>query len=352
MVSEKKDKLVHLEVLRIISIILVMFNHTEEKGFLLFTVADNSIAKFIYLFFSILCKIAVPVFFMISGALLLGRNESIKDVLKKRVLRFALTIVGISFFYYIFNIIVHNEQYTPLDMFLGIYRNGVANQLWYLYSYLGCLVMLPLLRPLAQNMKTEHFFYLIAVHILVVGLIPVAESFIGGGYLHYAEDFSLVIFTTQNIFFFLIGYFLEKVLDKKYFTLNNALTLNLAGIMSICVTELATLHHGAITGEWTRYHENLIAIPAIAAYFTFKFILGKTKEANAFSKALCFLGSNVFGIYLFEPLFTGYSESIFNVLAPHIKVFPATLIWMLAAFIFGTIVVGLLRLIPGVKKIL
>lgn len=352
MSNAKTNKLLHLEILRVISILLVMFNHTDEKGFLLFTVTDNMLMRVIYLFFSILCKIAVPVFFMISGALLLGRNETIKDVLKKRILKFTLTIIGISCFYYLFNSIVYHEQYTPIEMVLGIYRNNVANQLWYLYSYLGCLIMLPLLRPLTQNMKSEHFLYLIAVHILVVGLIPVAESFMGNGYLHYAEDFSLVIFTTQNIFFFLTGYFLEKVLDSKYYTLNNVILLNLASVIAICLTELATLHHGAATGEWTKYHECLTAISAIATYFTFKYIFRKTKEANAFTKTICFLGSNVFGIYLFEPLLTGYTENVFNLLAPHIKIFPATIIWMLVAFICGTIIVGLLRLIPGVKKII
>ncbi len=85
--SAEKKKLVHLEAFRILAIYLVMFNHTDKNGFFFFTVAQASPFYGLYLFISIACKFAVPLFYMVSGALLLKKEESIGVVYKKRFLR-------------------------------------------------------------------------------------------------------------------------------------------------------------------------------------------------------------------------------------------------------------------------
>lgn len=77
------EKKLHLEFLRIIAIMLVIFNHTGEKGFLLYTIARDSVLYEFYLFSSIACKVAVPLFWMISGALLINKEESISVIYKK-----------------------------------------------------------------------------------------------------------------------------------------------------------------------------------------------------------------------------------------------------------------------------
>ena len=73
-----KKRLLSLDFMRIFAILLVIFNHTDNRGFYRFLTDDPG--TFLYwfnLFFSILCKAAVPLFFMISGALLLNKEESI-----------------------------------------------------------------------------------------------------------------------------------------------------------------------------------------------------------------------------------------------------------------------------------
>ena len=68
----------YLDVLRNIAIFMVLFNHTGSKGFAIFTtVAPQSVSYWIYLFGAIFIKIAVPIFFMISGALLLERENEV-----------------------------------------------------------------------------------------------------------------------------------------------------------------------------------------------------------------------------------------------------------------------------------
>ena len=91
-----KGKKIYIEVLRCIAIFFVIFNHTEEYGFDLYKETAETLPYIIYLTISILCKAAVPIFFMISGAMLLGKEESIKTLYKKRVLRFLMVIIVVS----------------------------------------------------------------------------------------------------------------------------------------------------------------------------------------------------------------------------------------------------------------
>lgn len=73
----EKSKILYLEALRILSIFFVIFNHTASNGFFLFsTYKSTDIQYWVYLFISIFCKFSVPMFFAISGALMLGKDEN------------------------------------------------------------------------------------------------------------------------------------------------------------------------------------------------------------------------------------------------------------------------------------
>jgi surface polysaccharide O-acyltransferase-like enzyme len=79
-VQAKSNRLIHLDLLRLIAIFLVIFNHTGERGYILFISKMGSPISLLYMAASVFCKIAVPLFFMISGALLLKKEESLKQL--------------------------------------------------------------------------------------------------------------------------------------------------------------------------------------------------------------------------------------------------------------------------------
>ena len=79
-----KEKRLDFEVLRLIAIFGVVFNHSQERGFELYMVQNVSPVNYCAsLLLGILCKISVPLFFMVSGGLLLHREEPLSAVLKK-----------------------------------------------------------------------------------------------------------------------------------------------------------------------------------------------------------------------------------------------------------------------------
>jgi len=83
---------------------MVIFNHTGVTGFQLYSTYE--VGKLTYwglVYMSVLCKIAVPLFFMISGALLLKRDLSLKDICVSKILRIFVVLIITSGVYYLYN---------------------------------------------------------------------------------------------------------------------------------------------------------------------------------------------------------------------------------------------------------
>ena len=100
-----KEKRLDFELMRVIAIFLVIFNHSQERGFTLYEIAGGSaFNNTVSLILAILCKIAVPLFLMISGGLLLHKEETVRDILVKRVLRIGAALVLFSGVLYLFRI--------------------------------------------------------------------------------------------------------------------------------------------------------------------------------------------------------------------------------------------------------
>ena len=59
--TKEKNKIIYLEILRIIAAFFVIFNHTGNDGFFLFSLkSSNHLPFWIYAFISVFCKFAVP----------------------------------------------------------------------------------------------------------------------------------------------------------------------------------------------------------------------------------------------------------------------------------------------------
>lgn len=95
-----KQREPHIGLLRILACMMVIFNHTNERGFFRYASDDiGSIEWAVNLIPSIVCKSAVPIFFMISGTLLLRKTESMKQTFL-RIPRILLDLVLFSILYY------------------------------------------------------------------------------------------------------------------------------------------------------------------------------------------------------------------------------------------------------------
>lgn len=151
MISSKTNKKEHIELLRLFAMFFVIFNHTE--AFSAFTAYDiKSKHYWLALGLSIFCKMAVPVFFMISGALLLGRDENLTTLFKKRIAKFTIITVLTTVAYVFYKFVRYGEVHSIRDFLVYLYTGkDLSAHLWFLYAYIAFLLSLPILRAVVKG---------------------------------------------------------------------------------------------------------------------------------------------------------------------------------------------------------
>jgi len=215
--NPRRAHLTHIDFLRIFAIFLVILNHS---GTYFMPTDEQGTIKSCLLFFSNqIIKTGVPIFFMISGALLLPREESYSQLFQKRILR----ILGVIIIFWSLQLSADaliNGTNLSLGLFLqSCYTcNYVPLQAWtrwFLYAYLAVLLLLPMLRLLARGMKDRDFIYLFGLQFIIMAFTPTviclmerSDSSLPGklaSYLPFHPAFGVGLCS----FYMLMGYFLE-----------------------------------------------------------------------------------------------------------------------------------------------
>lgn len=351
----KKTKY-HIELLRIMAILFVIFNHTGTNGFFLFSVRAESPFYWLYLSLSILCKIAVPIFYMISGALLLQTEETIAILFKKRIFRVLAVIFIFSLLQYTYMIFTNHMEFNVFD-FLGIiYSNNIAPAYWYLYSYLGLLIMLPFLRKIAHAMNKNDYMYIFICQFIIVGVMPILQYLFTRGDYNLNGNISVPIITS-GIFYFLSGHFFENMLNEEAYNLKRCVILIFSSILVIFISCLMTYYKAQVTGiciekESQLFHNVLISVPTFTAYYCSKYFFIKVNVKDSVKKIILYFGSLTFGIMLLENILRDELIFVFNFLSPYLGSLLSCCIFVTTVFLCGTIVTSALKLMPGIKKII
>ena len=340
----------HMDALRVLAMLLVLYNHTGERGFLRFDAAQGA-ARAAYLALAVLDTIAVPLFFMISGALLLGREEPIRVCLKKRVLRYVLVIFGASTVMYVYSCRTDLSVMNLTDYTRGLYDGNITTSYWFLYTYLGYLLGLPLLRRLARAMTERDFLYLTAVLGVVNALSSLQWFCFDGG---FALNAGVLPFAMVRVVYYpLAGYFLEQRLNERITQPRVLPALLGAGALGVALGCLVLMRAHAVLGYWAEGAYGLFVFaPAIAVFAGMKALLARVRLSPRAARVLQEAGACTFGIYLFEKVYRDVSSRVYHALAPVIGGFAACWMWILSAFLLGMGVTMVLRRIPGIKRLL
>lgn len=291
-------KQTYLEVIRILALICIIFNHTGEYGYLLFQTTGNEALRILSICVSNFCKIGVPLFFMISGALLLPKQESLKDLFLKRILRLVVVLVLFSFIYYIRLYLQHPEYGFSLFFFVKlIYAEPFITPFWFLYSYLAFLLMLPLLRRMVKTMSEQDFLYFGIGAFLLLFLIKIPEYV-----FESSINISIPLLTT-NILFPLLGYYIAYHLPEGFTCRKNHLMLLLLFFINSFCCIAMTLYDFSRKGSFAVvFIEEFTLIPAFTIFYFIKYLWsGKTEKAGA-EKIILYIGGCTFCTYLFEEM--------------------------------------------------
>lgn len=350
-------KKLHLEFLRIIACFFVIFNHSGAHGYTLYELYDPATLRYwLSLFVSVFCKVSVPVFFAISGALLLDREETLAEILKKRVLKTALLILLFSLFYYLVSL-ESIRDFSPFMFFGVLYTYNWNHSFWFLYSYIGFLLCLPFLRSLVRSLKNEYFIYLFIISLIFDSLWPVADCFLWKGEHWFTTDFGMAWACSQIFLYPCLGYYIEKRMDisskKKWL-----LPLWLVNIAALSLSCFATYFMRNVGGEYANvFYSYFTSLNVVCLFITAKYMFSRENRRTGADRLTVLLGGCTLGIYLLHIYFLTYFPftdrvwSMLDILFPAAHLI-AAFIMCSAVFAAGCLVTLLMKKIPYLNRLL
>lgn len=160
-----------LDSVRVVATLLVITIHVCAKGFFLMS-QHNWWAVNLY---ESTARVSVPLFFMISGALLLPRSHEIGSI-GRRLWRIGLPLLAWSLLYLLW--FRHTGQHHRGWLAL-ILAGPVVAHLWYLYALAGIYVFLPVLAAFHQALPPRQQVFCLLFWFLAASLVPLEITLTG-----------------------------------------------------------------------------------------------------------------------------------------------------------------------------
>lgn len=312
----KDSKQIDIEIMRIIAAFFVIFNHTGMRGYFLFSTYDgsNSERYWIYLFISIFCKLSVPLFFMISGALMLNRQpQPLKTLLCKKVFHVCAILTVWSFFYYIMLVSKGTEAFEIRRFLRQLYDSNWNFSYWYLYAYIAFLLTLPLMQQIAQNLSNRNYIYMFSLYALFSMLLPSTQYLIWQG-RHSLNINAQVTWISANIFIFpLAGYFLRHR-ARCFWNKRRLLVLWGINICMICLVCYLTYFRSLITGVCDEsnsqvFHNTFVLINAASIFSTLQYLCDRHVLKPKAEKLIISIGGYIRSIFVTRVFYGVYQAA-------------------------------------------
>lgn len=345
--NEKKPKIVYLEVLRILAIFGVLFCHTENYGVHHYVETTNVVNYWIGIFLASVIQYCIPLFFMISGAVLLNREESIAYVYRHRVLKIAIVTILASLMQYLWDFREHRESMNLKGYFRMLYEGKAATPMWFLFSYLSLLMVLPLLQRLVRAIKDNSWFwYLLLTWCLLNDLLTIPEHYLGWSHtqlnLPILEGYVLAS---------IMGYYVEHRSGELFYKRRNVLIL--LGISMLLTIVGMYVNYTTLSESVYVTKGNLFAIVyALTLFVIVRYICKFWRMPVFLEKVFCFAGAGAFGTYLIEIQLREFFFPIYYALGPWIHAYPAAFVWIGVSVLAGILIANLFKKIPLIGKLI
>lgn len=342
-------KKLYLEILRMVALFFVLYNHS--RAYMSF--AHQSGCEYrVSFFLSMICKSAVPLFFMISGVLLLGKCETFGTIFRKRILRFLLILILFSFLCYVKTIVREQSTFSLIGFLKGILADPINLPYWFLYSYLAFLMMLPILRPLAQNISLKGTLYLVLLYVCFGSLKTVISDFGGievSGFLDISGLFQV------SIFYPIIGYGIAQYIEDTGFLSKKNILRNLLLIPITVLTERIVYMEYLRTGGYQeKYLTIWTSVIAIILFLDIKIVVREERLPEWGSNVLLYIGDCVFGCYLLSELVGtgGRLAALYQAVLPVMGEIPTYILQIICDFSAQLVLVTALKKLPVFRKLI
>ena len=346
----KEQRIVYFDYLRIIAIFAVVVLHFAAQNW-----DGVNVSSFEWQIFNLYDATAawgVPVFVMISGALFLGKELTLKKLYGKYILRIVTVFIFWSVIYALWNNFVFRQDYNlgelAKEIVLGHYH------LWFLYMIAGLYIVVPFLSKIVADKKTARYF--VVASFIFACLIPQCTDIIGlkfEGFANIVYELSVKMRLHLVLGFsgcFVLGHLLNQLeLKKKHRiiiyilgVLGLIITIVATSVVSLCLQTPIKMFYGFLTVN--------VLFSAAAVFVFAKTHLNRPPVSERRHDLLLLFSKCSFGVYLIHPFIIEFLKKFSNLSSLSFN--PIISVPILAFFIFmmAMLIAVILNKIPKVKK--
>ena len=360
-------KTLHLEIIRILAILCIMFIHTGFWGHDAYSCTDSRITFTISLLLACVSAIGVDLFWMVSGSLLLGIDEDISVVYKRRLPRILIVLAVFSVIRYFYDF--YMEDFGAGVYWSRVYGDNAGTGLlhiglgdfakkfisgniylpyWFLYYYIGILLLLPFMRRTIKGMNAVEWKFLVIFEFFFLVIVSLFEPIIH-------TRFGIPFYIPEAVNAFVLGYAAEKVVPADWIKKReNMFLLFFASVFFVAVEYSFSINFGNPIGDGRNVFTDAFKQPL--AFCVVLIIRGISLRIQKYPKKLykmiCLVGSCTFGLYLVEEYLRHILFFIYEAFLPVVTVIPACIIWIVCSFIVGIPIVLVLKKLPLIGKLI
>lgn len=323
----------YIDVLRVLSMLSVVFLHTAA-GSLRVNLGSN-LWHFSNIFTAIMST-SVPIFFMLSGAMLLSNNKTIsisytyKKRLPKALVPFILWSLVAVAYYGLVGIYSDGNILDALKRLKNIINTPTTVHLWFMYALIPLYLLSPILKKLVDSMSINLAKYCLILWFTFSSLLPTLASIVPGTlrpFFVMNKEYNLN-FLNGYIGYFLLGYYLLNYKNKMSIKVLSCIVVIDTAIISIgsWYKTMATSQYSEIFKVYSRA---FVLILSVAIFLLVKELITKYPLKRIPSNVVKFLSALSFGVYLMHNL-------LIDALARVTTLIP---VYSISRFIFSYIIV-------------
>jgi surface polysaccharide O-acyltransferase-like enzyme len=337
-----KNRIVVFDLLKIIACYLVIVNHVGI--YLLRYTVNTPFIIFVYSLFLTFCKIAVPLFVMVTGSLLLSRQDSHKKTFK-RVFKILVPLVGLSLLLYVYR----NGISAVLGFVPSFLQERAIVPFWYLYMLVGLYLVSPFINKMVRNFTDQDHQIFMIVFLIVPSTALLVSKLTG--FTLYKEFFTA--FFPIVIGYFVAGYSLTKIT----FSVKQRLWIGFGTLVVLILSTLLMANTSLDKGEIVYVLDNVYLINNVLMSLGVFILVKDAKVFSGFSDRWASIITKIadltFGIYLIHAfLFPFIAESSISQAVFAFNPILAVIVLELVVFAISAVLILMLKQIPILKNYL
>ena len=247
-----------------------------------------------------MCRFSVPVFFLISGVLLIGKQEPVGVFLSKRWKKVGVPLIVWSLFFLLSDAFWLKKGDVGVKTLLSILYTPAYFHLWFLYALISIYLFIPVMRSIAKNGAEKIQWYFVLLWFVSVAVIQFSERI-------SQVDIKIDLYMVGGfVGYFMLGHVLKDVRSsKRLFLLCSFCFLVCVAVTSYGTYRVTIANGGRFVNTFYSYTGPNVIFMTVTFLLMVKFCVETFSIFNSrfFRNMIGLVSSASFGVYFIHPMF-------------------------------------------------